>query len=180
MEQLQVVEAVYFDQVNEAAASYATDRAAEMVGMKWVDGELVTNPNAEWVITETTRTEIRALVQKAFEEGMAPRDLSIAIRDDVMFSRQRADMIARTELAKSQVKGALNSWKESGRVSGKYWILGSEHDVDDVCDMNVAAGTIPLGDDFPSGDPGAPAHPNCACDIIAVLKSAVETEAAAA
>lgn len=37
------------------AEQYARDRAAEMVGKKWVDGKLIDNPNAYWRIDESTR-----------------------------------------------------------------------------------------------------------------------------
>src|ERR1039458_4214768 len=33
---------------NDQAAAWAEDRAAELVGMKWVNGELIQNPTAKW------------------------------------------------------------------------------------------------------------------------------------
>jgi hypothetical protein len=66
------------------------------------------------------------------------------------------------------------AYKESGVVSGKEWLLGSEHDQDDECDDNVAAGVIALDDSFPSGDDEAPAHPNCVCDVLPVLAEEAE------
>jgi hypothetical protein len=79
-------------------------------------------------------------------------------------------MIARTELALASVTGALDTWKESGVVTGKQWILGSEHTVEDECDENDGV-VVALGDVFPSGDDGPPAHPNCVCDILSVTES---------
>ena len=57
------------DLLNERALKYAQDRAAELVGKKWVDGELVDNPKAEWSISENTREMLRADVSQAMEEG---------------------------------------------------------------------------------------------------------------
>jgi hypothetical protein len=62
--------------VNEAAVAWAKDRSAELVGMKYVDGELVPNPRAEWSIEETTRDTIRDLVTQATEEGWSMDDLA--------------------------------------------------------------------------------------------------------
>ena len=41
--------------IRSRAVKWAHERAAEMVGMKWVGGELIQNPAAEWQITEGTR-----------------------------------------------------------------------------------------------------------------------------
>jgi hypothetical protein len=60
--QLDVRGGVDFDVVNEHAVAWAKDRSAELVGMKYVDGELVENPKAEWSIEESTRETIRDLV----------------------------------------------------------------------------------------------------------------------
>ena len=39
-----------------------------------------------------------------------------------------------------------------------------------VCDECVEAGMVPLGDDFADGVDYPPAHPNCICDVVPVLK----------
>jgi hypothetical protein len=167
-----------FDQVNERALVYAKARAAEMVGMKWNDaGELVDNPDAEWAISETTRASINELIQQALDEGMSPHELADAITSATDFSAFRAEMVARTELAKAQTSGALAGWKESGLVSGKSWLLGSEN-VDDECTDNADEGVIDIDETFSSGDDAPPAHPNCACDCVAELMSAEEEEVA--
>lgn len=155
-----------FDQLNELAADYAGRRAAELVGKKWVDGQLVDNPNAEWTITEPTRDRLRALITNAFENGTQPRDLRIAIQDAGSFSTARADLISETELSMAQNDSALEGWKASGVVAGSEWILGSEHDVEDECDTNSEAGVVPLGETFPSGDTAPPAHGKCYCDLV--------------
>jgi len=158
-----------FDQLNQLAADYAKERAAELVGKKWVDGVLVDNPSAEWAISETTRARLRDLVDDAFEDGMTPEQLEAAILDLGDFSEERAETIARTELAMAQSEGAIEGWRQSGVVAGKRWLLGSEHGDPDECDENSDAGVIALGDAFPSGDDTAPAHPRCTCDVIAVV-----------
>jgi hypothetical protein len=152
-----------FDQANDRAVEYAEARGAEMVGMKWVDGELVENPDAEWVITETTRDTLNQLIQDAFEEGKTPEELAQAIEDSEDFSIDRARNIARTELADAQSAGELEAMKESGVVTGKRWLIGG--DSCDICQENADAGTIDLGEDFPSGDDAPTAHNHCVCAL---------------
>jgi SPP1 gp7 family putative phage head morphogenesis protein len=155
--------------LNQQAAGYAEARAAEMVGMKYVDGELVENPNAEWAITDSTRDILNSTITDSIKNGDSVETLKQNIMDSTGFSEYRARMIARTETAYADQHGNLAAYKESGVVTGKEWVVGSEHDNDDECDDNADAGVIALDDDFPSGDDAPPAHPNCACDIFPVV-----------
>lgn len=152
------------------AVQYAVNRAAEMVGKRRVNGELIDNPNAEWAITETTRERVGALVEQAVRAGWSPARLQQAIQDDIAFSPYRARMIARTEIARANLEGTLAAWRASGVVAGKRSVLSPLHDQDDECDENAAAGVIPLDGRFPDGTSGPPFHPNCKCTIEAVLK----------
>lgn len=158
------------EQINERAVEWSRNRAAELVGKKWVDGELVDNPNSKWAITETTREDIRGLITSALEDGQSTDQLADALADSFSFSDQRAEMVARTELAFAHVEGNTEGWRASGEVDQKMSILGSEHDFDDVCNDNAEAGPIPLDGEFPSGHTGPPYHPNCVCDVIPILR----------
>lgn len=152
------------------AVRYAVNRAAEMVGKRLVNGELIDNPNAAWAITETTRDRVRALVEQAVRSGWSADRLQQAIQDDVAFSPYRARMIARTEIARANLEGTIAAWRTSGVVAGKRSLLSPLHDQDDECDENAAAGVIALDARFPDGTNGPPFHPNCKCTIEAVLK----------
>ncbi len=155
--------------LNEKALTYARDRAAEMVGMRRVEGELVPSHNPEWAITDGTREMLRSMISDAIEEGWSPRKLADAIEGHTAFGEARADMIARTEIANADVQGNMAAYRESG-VEKKEWILGSEHDDEDECDENALAGPIPMDESFPSGDDAPPAHPRCTCDVLPVLE----------
>ena len=157
------------DLLNQSAADYAEERAAELVGMKYVDGELVENPDAEWAITDSTRDMLNSLITDSINNGDSVETLKQNIMDSTAFSEDRAAMIARTETAFADQNGNLAAYKESGVVEGKEWVVGSEHDQDDECDDNADAGVIPIDDDFPSGDDAPPAHPNCTCDLLPVV-----------
>ena len=125
--------------------------------------------NAEWFIEQSTRDLLRGDVASAIEQGWSTNKLRDTLESNYAFSEQRAETIARTETAFADSRGNMIAYKESGVVSGKEWIMGSEHDIDDECDDNEAAGVIGLDDEFPSGDTEAPAHPNCVCDVLPVL-----------
>ena len=152
--------------LDEDALAFAEKRAAELVGKRVLDdGRIVDNPNADWAITESTRDYLRSTVAEAVEEGWSSQTLANAIVDNFAFSDERAETIARTELAFAHVEGNMDAYKIGG-VTHKRWILGSEHDIDDVCNDNADAGVIPFDEPFPSGDMAPPGHPNCVCDVI--------------
>jgi len=158
------------------AEAWATDRAAELVGMKWVDGELVTNPNAEWSITETTRDMIRGQVSQAIEEGWSNQQLATAIQDGTGFDDSRAEMIARTETAFADIQGNKATYeaaRESGIGVKWQWVTAGDDLVSDECEMND--GEIrDIGDPFPSGATEPPQHPNCRCDCLPIVDDNAE------
>jgi uncharacterized protein with gpF-like domain len=145
-------------QANAKAIEYAQQRAGELVTM----------------IADSTREMIRSDVTTALEEGMSSADLADALEARYAFSADRAETIARTELAIADVQGNLAAYRASGVVSGKEWVLGSEHDEMDECDDAADLGVVDLDDDFGGlGDP--PAHPNCVCDVLPVLSDESDT-----
>ena len=154
-----------FDRINQDAVEFAQSRAAELIGKKWVAGQLIENPDARWAITETTREDIRQLVLKALTDGASVDELEQMIEDSSAFSEMRAEMVARTELGLAHVNGNIAAWERSEVVSGYEWILGSEHEIADECDDN-AGEFVALGGVFPSGDAGPPLHPNCVCALL--------------
>lgn len=155
--------------VNQYAVEYAKERAAELVGMKWVDGELVPNPQAKWSVTETTRKGIRTSVITAIEEGWSNDELAKALVDSYSFSEARAENIARTETAFADSAGNLKAYELSGMVKKKRWLL-AQSDYCPICEANHKAEVIDLDATFPDGSKAAPAHPKCRCDILPVLE----------
>lgn len=155
------------DQANEQAITYAKDRAAEMVGKKWVDGELVDNPDAQWVITEATREFLRSDVDQALTEGWSNEQLASALSDNYAFSDARAENIARTETAKADVQGNLAGWRSSGIVQRKQWLTAP-----DCCDdcQALDGDVVDLNENFEGGVEGAPLHPQCRCDVLPVIE----------
>jgi hypothetical protein len=92
------------------ALAYARERAGELVGMKYVDGKWVTNPNAKFAITDSLREMVRSKVATAIEQGWSPSKLASELKD--AFGPARAKTIARTETALAHSKGAATIYEE--------------------------------------------------------------------
>jgi hypothetical protein len=173
---LDVTDGALFDLIDGDAAEYAAARAAELVGRKWVNGQLVDNPDARWSISQTTRDGIRDLVGRAYTDGMTPMQLKAELRSSYGFSPARAENIARTETSKASIQGALNGWRRSGLVETKESLLSDDHDVDDECDEAADDGPIPIEQDFSNGYDGPPYHPNCDCSLVAGVREPEEDD----
>ena len=155
---------------NKRAEEYAKDRAAELVGMKWVGDELIPNPNPIYRIDESTRELLRGFVEEAIAEGYSNDQLADGLADSFAFSESRAETIARTETAAADVAGNMEAYRASGDVTGKQWIVAQD-EVCDECQQNADQGVIDLDAEFITGCDGPPAHPNCRCDVIPVLNN---------
>lgn len=151
--------------VNQWAVDFANDRAAELVGMKWIEGEVVPNPDPRWAITEGTRTLLRAQIKQAIEDGASSGELREQIVTNYAFSPARALNIARTEVARAEAQGSLKAAKESGVVRLKTWLTAGDHtqDEEDECDDAAAMGPIAIDETFGEAGDAPPAHPSCRC-----------------
>jgi len=139
---------------DELAIKYAEERAADQIAG----------------ISDTTREDLRSLITESVGEGQSAADLADQIEDSFAFSPQRAETIARTELAEAHVQGNLQGWRDTGAVSQKRWIVGGGCCSD--CDEMDGA-VVDLDEDFETDDgpiDGPPLHPNCRCDIEPLLK----------
>ena len=158
-------------QINADSLDYAMNRAAEMVGRKWMNGELVDNPNADWVITDSTRDMLNEFVVSVLDGSLPASQLPQAILDSTAFSPARAQMIARTELMAASGQGSLAGYR-TARANGvkvrKSW--EADPQACDECQANAEEGDIDIDDDFQSGDDAPPAHPNCECVLVPVTE----------
>lgn len=160
--QISITDQDLFAVANTIAADYAHERAAELIGMKYsADGELVANPDAQWAISETTREDLRDLIEAAFEEETPITQLAADIRDSEMFSEYRAQMIAATEVQRAQIIGMVEIWKESAIVETVIWQVSGLGPCDECAENEDEE--VKLGSVFPSGDQYPPVHPFCRC-----------------
>jgi hypothetical protein len=140
-------------------------------------------------VSDAAARYIADTVAQGIEEGATIDEMADAIAESRGISRERATMIARTESAYAYTEGRLEAAKESGVVIGKRWLLSP-----DACEFCEAAArqygakTIPLDTPFYTVGTtltgtrggkmrltyrdvqGAPLHPNCRCDVIAVTE----------
>ena len=152
---------------NAYAIEFAKNRAAEMVGMKWVEGELVENPNPFWQILDSTREMLRSTIADAMRTGISNDKLADQIAAAYAFSDERAETIARTETRIADVQGNLELYKASGLVNEKEWVAFAE-----CCDecQDLDGVQVALEDEFPNdGGDGPPLHPNCRCTFLPVI-----------
>jgi PAS domain-containing protein len=138
-----------FTLANKRAIAFANKRAAELIKSDAGGGELL----------DGTRALIRGTVEDAVADGWSPQKLLAQLRDSYAFSPERAETIARTEVAIAHVAGSMEGYRASGVVEKKVWLLAE--DPCEICQGNADEGAIDLDDDFSSGDDAAPAHPRC-------------------
>lgn len=112
---------------------------------------------------ETTLGRLRNALADSYSSGGTADDIEQALKDTVAeFSTKRAAMIAQTEVNDAYNYGRRELADEAG-MNEKAWDPDGE--ACEVCEDNVAAGWIPIDEDFPSGDDGPTAHPNCDCSL---------------
>jgi hypothetical protein len=154
--------------INTKAVDYAAARAAEIVGKRYdTDGNLIDNPNADWAITDTARNVLRREIRDGLATDRDVDRLADHITDTGIFSDDRAEMIARTEINVAMNQGVLEAGRQArsaGLPVRKVWTLGANPCPQ--CEDAAAEGDIDLEDDF-GGDAGdaPPLHPNCECSL---------------
>lgn len=154
--------------IERPALEYARRRAAELVGRKWVDGELIDNPNAKWSIAGVVRDRLKGIIAEGFEQKLTGDQIAQRIAaDPVAFGPARSRNIARTEIASAQEEGRSVYFKKAG-FPQKEW---SDHDGCPICQGNAAQGPIDMSKAFQSGHEHAPAHPSCRCTVLPVGKA---------
>lgn len=159
------------NQVNQRAVAYAQARSAEMVGMRRVGGELIPNPNAEMVVSESTREQLRQIIAGGLQDNVGKDGIVQRILESTTFSPERAELIANTEIGNANSAGVLDGFRAArdlGLKVKKIWLVDDEPCV--ICEINAAQGAIDLDDEFPSGDLAPLAHPNCECSITSSIQ----------
>jgi len=160
----------------QAQQSY--DHVVNQVNWKAVEWAKEASNQLVTQIDETTRESLKNLVSNAVERGLSVQELAAEINGAHAFSRERAELIAVTEMAEADVTGNKMGYAASGVVGGLQWLTANEGEDDrtcEDCEKNHLA-IVPMGADgmaaqpYPSGARGVPAHPRCICDELPVLK----------
>ncbi len=139
-------------------------------------------------VSATTEESLRSTIAEGLQEGSSIADLAQRVQS-VLEERttMEAERIARTEASRAYNRGREASWRSSGVVSGKEWILSGN-----PCPICVAMSErfnaanavdldkpfIPIGGTLQLAEGrtftatyedvyGPPVHPNCACGMAA-------------
>ncbi len=147
------------------AKQWAHDRAAELVGKKWIGGQAVATTEAQHDITSSTLDMITADVREAITTGSSAIELAAALAKSGAFSPQRAKGIADYETKNALHEATLKAFHASNVVTGSSWVTMGDGAVEELCLANQAASPVPLGQPFPSGHLRPQAHVNCRCWI---------------
>ncbi len=115
----------------------------------------------------TTAAEIKTILVNGLEQETPFSKIITQIKQAGAFSRDRAEMIAVTEVGNAFSQGTLGQAKElvdEGLDVEKSWL--AEDEPCDICAANAAQEWIDVGDDFDSGDDAPLAHPRCLCALL--------------
>ena len=144
--------------------------------------------NAGWSISDSIYERLRESLMEAVAEGMSIpkiRDMVSEIFGDI--SRNRAELIARTEVLKASNRGIMEGMIQSRVVEGKEWMTTEDDRTCEECmlmdgkEMGLEEPFFEQGEEhqFESGKTlvfdyedieHPPLHPDCRCTIIAILK----------
>jgi SPP1 gp7 family putative phage head morphogenesis protein len=113
-------------------------------------------------IADTDMEQAVAEIRSAVAGGDSTGSLARRLRD-LVASPARADMIARTEVARLVSAGSVSRYRSSG-ITEVIWVPAS-NDVCILCQANADEGAIPIGDSFTSGAQSPPQHPACRCVV---------------
>lgn len=144
--------AIRFDVTNPKVVEFVQQHVAETID------------NLE----ETTKQDIRDAIESSLDGDLTLREMTQDIMDSVG-DDDRAVMIAKTESMDAANQGLLASWDQAadeGLLTGdeyKEWIA-TETGACDICE-ELDGETVPIDEDFSSGDDAPPAHPNCRCTL---------------
>lgn len=133
--------ALSFDHIDSNAAKYAKERGAELIG---------TGKNA-WSVDQTTRDEVNRLLQEAMAEGLSPDAFKQRLVDSGLFGEDRAEVIARSEVAIAENYGQSETYAELG--FSRVYVQDGDCDICREVDGKVAS--IAWIQENPI------AHPNC-------------------
>lgn len=184
-----------FSDTLEEASKAAYKRAANLeltaAGQLTEDNiNLLDQYAAEWAgeysaklvtsIDNSTRENLRGLIQDAVKEGWHESELSKEIQNAYAFSPQRADTIATTELAQAHTHGRIAVAEEAG-ATHKRSLLSADHDdhLSCFCAQAADAGVVPIEELFVRGETDSdfpPYHPNCQCDWVGVYPDDEEAQ----
>lgn len=162
-----------------SGVSDETRRAIRTAVAEAFRGQMSTHDVAKLIkpLVGLTERQALAVVRRRAANLAAGMDAAKAASDADRYAarllRLRAEMIARTELAKASTAGQIEAWRQAraaGRLSPllvKTWIVTPDDRLCPYC-ATLDGVQVPLDGAFTSGKytaDGPPLHPNCRCAL---------------
>jgi len=117
-------------------------------------------------IAKTRLDDLAQVLAEALRDGWSTDRVARDLRS-VLDDPGRADMVARTEVARAQSQASTDTYRDAG-VDRVEWMIAPS-DACPICVGNGEEGPIHRGQDFAGGVDAPPQHPNCRCAIAPVL-----------
>ena len=167
------------EQVERVA--FGTKQVNDGVAVDWA---LANNAAIEWAqdygfglvsgIEGTTISRLQREISGFADSGETFQQFSRRLAASDLFSPQRAEMIAITEVTRAFAQGNILAWGESGVTEGKEWNTANDELVCPICGP-LDGEQVKLKDEFFGGFDGPPAHPRCRCWLTPVVIGDRET-----
>lgn len=141
-----------FNHQDPRAVDWAREHAAEMLTSDGQGGKLA----------EATRDMVRQTIESALAENVPDEEVARRLENAYAFSPQRAELIARTEVANALGNGRLAGAIAVGMQS-KRWQLSNDEGPCPKCESNAAQGWIAINKAYVSGAKAPLQHPHCRC-----------------
>ena len=129
-ELLEELEEFYDNQIKGNIIINAAEVVANNIGLKFnfnkynkLTREHLEDKKIEWAnqVAETTKKRIKETLVKGFEEGLGSYDIAELIYNDNVFSYNRAEAIARTEVIGACNYADNTMWQFDDNIIGKKW-----------------------------------------------------------
>jgi SPP1 gp7 family putative phage head morphogenesis protein len=111
--------------------------------------------------------DLAAVLADGLDAHQSPLQIAKAV-EGILDDPKWARMVTLTELSRATTAAAHDRYSDAG-VAATEWVTAPDDRVCRICGENRDAGPVPLGEPFPSGDVGPPAHPRCRCAPIPVI-----------
>lgn len=108
-------------------------------------------------LASTTIDRIGTRLADGLRQGLTRDQIARSI-NEVLNDSTRSITIAQTEMARAVIQANEQIYRESGVTMVEYLVV----DPCAECQENLKASPLPLGEDWPMGNP--PVHPNCMCE----------------
>lgn len=110
-------------------------------------------------LVQTSEGQIRHLIAEWIRAGSPLMDLERAL-EEFVFARERAHLIASTEVTRAYAEGNMAAWRAAGIIQRRRWETSADELVCPVCGP-LQGQVRELDEEFDGGIMQPPAHPRC-------------------